>query len=101
RPVTETLKRANVHGVISGDIEREHAWVMETPQVFDKDLLFRAYEHVVKDGLLVTDEVSAVQLLNEEVHVVENTSPNIKVTYPADLDLAARLLSSVRKATTP
>ena len=99
RPVTETLKRANVHGVISGDIDREHAWVMETPQVFDKDLLFRAYEHVVKDGLLVTDEVSAVQLLNEEVHVVENTSPNIKVTYPADLELAARLLSSVKKPT--
>jgi 2-C-methyl-D-erythritol 4-phosphate cytidylyltransferase len=99
RPVTETLKRANVHGVISGDIDREHAWVMETPQVFDKDLLVRAYEHVVKDGLLVTDEVSAVQLLNEAVHVVENTSPNIKVTYPADLELAARVLGSVKKPT--
>jgi 2-C-methyl-D-erythritol 4-phosphate cytidylyltransferase len=94
RPVTETLKRANVHGVICGDIEREHAWVMETPQVFSKDLLVRAYEHVVKDGLLVTDEVSAVQLLNEEIHVVDNPSPNLKVTYPSDLELAARLLNS-------
>jgi 2-C-methyl-D-erythritol 4-phosphate cytidylyltransferase len=83
-----------VHGVICGDIEREHAWVMETPQVFSKDLLIRAYEHVVKDGLLVTDEVSAVQLLNEEIHVVNNPSPNLKVTYPSDLELAARLLNS-------
>ena len=101
RPVTETLKRADVHGVICGDIDREHAWVMETPQVFDKDLLCRAYEHVVKDGLLVTDEVSAVQLLEEEVHVVENPSPNPKITYPADLDLAARILGSapVKNAT--
>jgi 2-C-methyl-D-erythritol 4-phosphate cytidylyltransferase len=94
RPVTETLKRANVHGIISGDIEREHAWVMETPQVFSKDLLTRAYDHVVKDGLLVTDEVSAVQIVKEDIHVVENHSPNLKITYPADLELAARLLST-------
>lgn len=94
RPVTETLKRADIHGVICGDIEREHAWVMETPQVFDKTLLMSAYEHVVKDGLLVTDEVSAVQLLREPIHVVDNPSPNLKITYPSDLELAARLLSN-------
>ncbi len=94
RPVTETLKRATVHGVISGDIDREHAWVMETPQVFERELLTRAYEHVVQGGLLVTDEVSAVQALGEPVQVVENTAPNLKITYPADLALAARLMSS-------
>jgi 2-C-methyl-D-erythritol 4-phosphate cytidylyltransferase len=99
RPVTETLKRADTHGVISGDIEREHAWVMETPQVFDKALLVRAYDHVVKDGLLVTDEVSAIQLLEEPIHVVDNPSPNLKITYPSDLALAARLLNTAREKT--
>jgi 2-C-methyl-D-erythritol 4-phosphate cytidylyltransferase len=32
--------------------------------------------------------------LNEEIHVVDNPSPNLKVTYPSDLELAARLLNS-------
>lgn len=94
RPVTETLKRATLHGAISGDIDREHAWVMETPQVFDRALLTRAYDHVVHDGLLVTDEVSAVQTLGETVFVVDNPSPNLKITYPADLALAARLMNT-------
>ena len=92
RPVTETLKRADKHGVLSGSIDRAHAWIMETPQVFDRDLLCEAYELVLRDGLTVTDEVSAVQHLGASVSVVENSSPNLKITHPADLALAERLL---------
>ena len=92
RPVTETLKRADARGAITGSIEREHAWVMETPQVFDRALLCGAYERVLRDGLLVTDEVSAVQHLGAEVFVVENPEPNLKITHPADLALAERIL---------
>ena len=92
RPVTETLKRADKHGVITGSIDRAHAWIMETPQVFDRDLICEAYERVLRDGLQVTDEVSAVQHLGADVLVVENPSPNLKITHPADLALAERLL---------
>lgn len=92
RPVTETLKRADSSGCITESIERTGAWVMETPQVFDRALLVRAYEKVIHEGLLVTDEVSAVQALGVPVHVVENTSPNLKITFPADLALAEKLL---------
>lgn len=92
RPVTETLKRADKHGVITGSIERTHAWIMETPQVFDRELLGEAYELVLRDGLHVTDEVSAVQHLGAEVFVVENATPNLKITHPADIALAERLL---------
>lgn len=93
RPVVETLKRVNAQGVIEGSISREGAWIMETPQVFDRELLCTAYERVILDGLLVTDEVSAVQHLGVPVHVQDNPSPNLKITYPADLELAGRLLS--------
>lgn len=92
RPVTETLKRADKHGVITGSIDRSHAWIMETPQVFDRELLCEAYELVLRDGLHVTDEVSAVQHLGAEVFVVENSLPNLKITHPADIALAERLL---------
>ena len=91
RPVTETLKRADARGVITGSIERDGAWVMETPQVFDRAILCTAYEKVIRDGLLVTDEVSAVQHLGVEVFVVGNESPNPKITHPADLRLAEKL----------
>lgn len=94
RPVTETLKRVDARGVIAGSIEREGAWVMETPQVFDRTLLCRAYDCVVREGLLVTDEVSAVQQVGAEVFVLDNPQPNLKITYPADLEIAAKLLAA-------
>lgn len=94
RPVTETLKRVNEKGMIVGSVEREHTWIMETPQVFDRSLLCSAYERVVQEGLQVTDEVSAVQHQGAEVFLLENPSPNPKITYPSDLELAARLLQS-------
>ena len=65
---------------------------METPQVFAKELLVRAYEAVIRDGALVTDEVSAMQHIGVPVFVVENTAPNPKITFPADLILAERFL---------
>jgi 2-C-methyl-D-erythritol 4-phosphate cytidylyltransferase len=92
RPVTETLKRCDETGRIAESIERTGAWVMETPQVFQRELLVKAYEHVLREGLLVTDEVSAVQALGQDVYVVDNPEPNLKITYPADLALAERLL---------
>ncbi len=92
RPVTETLKRVDSHHLITGNVERTGAWIMETPQVFDRALLCEAYEAVLRDGLTVTDEVSAVQHIGAIVAVIDNPSPNPKVTHPADLALAERLL---------
>lgn len=92
RPMTETLKRCDSEGCITGSIDRANAWIMETPQVFDRAMLTRAYEAVIRDGLHVTDEVSAVQHLGQPVFVVENAEPNPKITFPADIVLAQRFV---------
>jgi len=92
RRMTETLKRADAEGRVTGSIDRENAWVMETPQIFRRDLLVRAYESVLRDAVLVTDEVSAVQHLGEPVYVVENSEPNPKITLPGDITFAERFL---------
>ncbi len=92
RPMTETIKRADASGCITESLDRTGVWVMETPQVFAKELLVRAYEAVIRDGALVTDEVSAMQHIGVPVFVVENTAPNPKITFPADLILAERFL---------
>lgn len=95
KPITETLKRANADQQVepsSAPIDRNQLWSMETPQVFRRELLVAAYELVLAGNHLVTDEVSALQLLGHPVQLVESTSPNLKVTYPADLALVELLL---------
>ncbi len=92
RPMTETLKRCDAEGRISDSIDRTNAWIMETPQVFTRDLLVRAYDAVIRDALLVTDEVSAVQHLGQPVFVVENPESNPKITFPSDIVLAERFV---------
>lgn len=92
RRVTETLKRADAHGQVTGSIDREGVWIMETPQVFQLPILRDAYRAVLESHLLVTDEVSAVEHTGHPVWLVENPAPNPKITLPGDLDTAARLL---------
>ncbi len=93
RRVTETVKRADAAGVVTESVDREGLWIMETPQVFRLPLLRGAYEAVIRRGALVTDEVSAAQDAGHAVHLVENQSPNPKITLPGDLETAAALLT--------
>jgi 2-C-methyl-D-erythritol 4-phosphate cytidylyltransferase len=92
RPVAETLKRADGSGRVCGSVERDGLWIMETPQIFFRPLLVSAYELVLRDGLLVTDEVSALGHIGHDVWLVDNAFPNPKITWPPDLALAERLL---------
>jgi 2-C-methyl-D-erythritol 4-phosphate cytidylyltransferase len=92
RRVTETLKRANPDGQVLESIDREGVWVMETPQVFRLSLLRAAYAEIIDSGASVTDEVSAVERAGCAVWLVENFTPNPKITLPGDLETAERLL---------
>lgn len=86
RRVTETLKRATPEGITSESVSRDNLWVMETPQIFSRDLIQKAYQSVSSGDTKITDEVSALQLLNHGTTLVENLSPNPKITIKADLD---------------
>lgn len=86
RRVTETLKRATPEGITSESVSRDNLWVMETPQIFSRDLIQKAYQSVSSGDTTITDEVSALQLLNHGTTLVENPSPNPKITIKADLD---------------
>ncbi|MFC5049592.1 2-C-methyl-D-erythritol 4-phosphate cytidylyltransferase [Rubritalea spongiae] len=93
RRVTETVKRADANQYISEAVDRENLWLMETPQIFDKQLLLKAYRNVEETNTLVTDEVSALQLIGIKTYLVPNPTPNLKITFPEDLALAELLLS--------
>jgi len=92
RKVTETLKRSDAQDCSAEAVSREQLWFMETPQVFEVELLREAYRRVLAAGLSVTDEVSAIEALGRRVKLIESTAPNLKITTPADLALAEALL---------
>jgi 2-C-methyl-D-erythritol 4-phosphate cytidylyltransferase len=87
-PVTDTIKRADANQVVIEGVARANLYAMQTPQIFARELLERAYAAVVAGGFSITDEVSAVQHLGEKVVLVPNDNWNAKITFPRDLVLA-------------
>ena len=65
---------------------------MQTPQIFERQLIEDAYRAVYGENLFVTDEVSAVERLGRKVVLVLNDDFNLKITYPRDLPLAEFVL---------
>jgi 2-C-methyl-D-erythritol 4-phosphate cytidylyltransferase len=87
-PVADTLK-AERDGRVETTIARSSKWQAQTPQMFRIGLLREALAHA---GASVTDEASAIEALGHAPRLVVGALENFKVTYPADFDLAARLL---------
>lgn len=87
-PVADTLKRADPNERIAATEPRAGLWQAQTPQMFRYGLLCRALATATE----VTDEASAVEALGLSPRLVRGESSNLKVTYPADLDLAGWIL---------
>ena len=98
-PVRDTLKRADDDLVVSESIDRRGVYAMQTPQIFERKLLEEAYQRVASSGEIVTDEVSAVELLGRKVVLVPNPDVNFKITYERDLQLAEAVLLHRQKGT--
>ena len=84
--VKPTVKAVNSHREVTATLDRKNLWEIQTPQVFEKDLLVRAYERF--GNLEATDEASLVERLGVKIKVVEGSYFNIKITTPEDLVLA-------------
>ena len=91
-PINDTLKRADRDLFVNEPVDRSGVFGMQTPQVFERKLLEKAYEIVATKKISVTDEVSAVELLGHKIVLVPNYDFNFKVTYPRDLPLAEFVL---------
>lgn len=90
-PVTDTIKELRPGGRLR-TIDRSRLWAMETPQVFERRLIDRAYHKVGSRGLRVTDDAAAVELVGHPVAILENAHPNPKLTVPSDLAYLEYLL---------
>jgi len=91
-PIRDTVKRADVDLRVAQSVDRHGLYAMQTPQIFERKILEQAYQVVSEKMLLVTDEVSAVELIGRKAALVVNDEFNFKITYPRDLSLAGFIL---------
>ena len=91
-PISDTLKRADVDLMVAASVDRHQLYAMQTPQIFERQLIEEAYRAVYAENISVTDEVSAVERLGRKVVLVLNDDFNFKITYPRDLPVAELIL---------
>ena len=94
-PVKDTIKVVT-GGVVKETPDRASLQAVQTPQVFDCDLLRGALKKAREDGAAVTDDCSAVERLGMAIKIVEGDERNIKVTTPLDLKIAKLLLEEMK-----
>lgn len=91
-PASDTFKRADRDLFVVDSIPREDLFAMQTPQIFRTELLRSAF--TIVGEATVTDEVSAVQAAGGQIQLVLARGQNLKITYPADLELAEIILAT-------
>jgi 2-C-methyl-D-erythritol 4-phosphate cytidylyltransferase len=91
-PVSDTLKRVNAELAVKESVDRHQLFSMQTPQIFERELIEQAYRAVFAKNLRITDEVSAVEHLGHKVALVPSEDFNFKITYERDLRLAELVL---------
>ncbi|MFN1835843.1 2-C-methyl-D-erythritol 4-phosphate cytidylyltransferase [Balneola sp. MJW-20] len=93
-PAKDTIKKVDEDNVIIETPDRSMLWQAQTPQVFKKELLIRAYESAMNHDLLGTDDASLVEAVGGVVKMVEGERENLKITYPIDLQVAELILKN-------
>ena len=91
---TDTLKAIDEDGLITGSVDREHTVRVQTPQVFNADLIKGALTKAVSDGLTLTDDCSAIEIMGIKTHTVDGDEDNIKLTTPRDIQLGELILKT-------
>ena len=94
-PVKDTIKVVR-GGLVTDTPDRASLQAVQTPQVFDFDLLRGALKKAAEDAAAVTDDCSAVERLGMAVKIVEGDERNLKVTTPMDLKIAEMLLEEMK-----
>ena len=96
-PAVDTIKqvdRTADGAVVTTTIPRERVVMAQTPQGFRYQTLKQAFDEAAADGFIGTDEASLIERSGKQVAVVMGSPRNIKITNPADMELAEFYLKS-------
>ena len=94
------VKRASLPedvALITGTVPRERVVLAQTPQAFSTKLLKEAFARAEADGVNASDEAGLVERMGHDVHVVLGSERNMKITKPADMELARFYLERERQ----
>lgn len=91
----DTMKLAPT-GIVQETVNRDHLWIVQTPQAFRYDVLQKASKKAKVDGFLGTDESMLVERIGHPVRMVEGTYDNVKMTTQEDLAIGEILLKRVQ-----
>ena len=100
-PVKDTIKIADENGFIRETPKRSLVWQIQTPQVFDAELIVPAYRQVIEQeqellakGIQITDDAMVVETMcAHPVKLVQGSYENMKLTTPEDLKVAEAFLN--------
>ena len=95
-PIPGTIKRVNDQQFIEETVSRENLWQAQTPQVFARDLLLKAYSQRGED--IATDEAQLVERTGHAVSVVLGSPMNFKITTTDDFKMAEAVLEHLPKS---
>jgi len=90
--MTDTIKESATGQLIDRTLDRSRLWAVQTPQTFRLSVIRRALMEARRQGISVTDDTAACELINQSVKLVASTEPNPKVTRPEDLPYIEFLL---------
>ena len=95
-PVIPTLKKVKGNAIVK-TVDRIDLYEAQTPQVFDKSLLKRAYKHfdeLDSRTIPVSDDAQLVEALGEKPVIVESDPSNLKITHSVDIAIAEAILKA-------
>jgi 2-C-methyl-D-erythritol 4-phosphate cytidylyltransferase len=84
-PAKDTIKVVKDNFIVQETPSRKALWQIQTPQVFKKEVLVKAYQDAQATGWVGTDDASLVERLGAPVFVVQGDYNNLKITTPEDL----------------
>ncbi len=91
-PASDTIKVVSDDRWIRRTPERGTLWEIQTPQVFERELIVAAHERAEKDRAEVTDDAMVVERIGKPVFVLDGEKTNFKITVPEDVWLAETLI---------
>ena len=92
-PITDTVKRAE-DGLAVETVDRATLFAVQTPQVFQADLIRAAVHKALEDGEVLTDDCAAVERLGMKVSLTRGSRENLKLTTPFDLVVGEAVLAA-------
>lgn len=90
--VFDTVKKTGNDGKITDTVDRNNLWLVQTPQAFERTLIYDSHQKALSCGFEATDDCALAEHAGYDVYIVEGSYKNIKITTPADLVLAAEYL---------